>query len=341
MEPELLVEVTRGGWVESRHYGHAVVVDEQGRVVAAIGDPGHVTFLRSTLKPIQALAVVASGAADAFGFDDAEVALMCGSHAGEPHHVARAASMLAKLGLGPDQLACGPQPPASPAARAALVQAGAAPSRLHNNCSGKHAGMLALARHRGWPVEGYHRADHPVQQAVRQLVADLTGLRPGGPAWREAVDGCGVVTFALPLVEVARMFRFLGRPDRLPAAVAHLAPAVQRIRRALVAHPTMIRGEGQFDTEVIRATGGAWIGKVGAEGFYAAALSTGHALALKVADGQERARPVAVVALLERLGLLPPGAEAVRARWHRVPVTNTRGEVVGEIRPAGRLGVVP
>ena len=341
MDPELLVEVTRGGWVESRHYGHAVVVDKQGRVVAALGDAEHVTFLRSTLKPFQALAVVASGAADAFGFDDAEVALMCGSHAGEPPHVERARSMLAKLGLGPDHLACGPHPLSSPVARQALAATGGEPTRLHSNCSGKHAGMLALARHRGWPVEGYHRPDHPVQQAVRDLVAALTGLAPGGPGWGEAVDGCGVVTFALPLVAVARMFRYLGRPDLLPPGLAHLAPGLERIRRALVAHPAMIRGDGQFDTEVIRATGGAWIGKVGAEGYYAGALASGHAVALKVADGQDRARPVAVLALLGRLGLLPAGAEALEARWGRVPVTNTRGEVVGEIRPAGRLAAAP
>ncbi|ADU50389.1 L-asparaginase II [Thermaerobacter marianensis DSM 12885] len=337
MNAELLVEVTRGGWVESRHDGHAVVVDKQGQIVAALGDPGHVSFLRSSLKPFQALAVVASGAPDAFGFTDAEIALMCGSHAGEPEHVAAATSMLAKLGLGPDHLACGPHPLTSPAARRALAETGMEPTRVHNNCSGKHAGMLALARHRGWPVEGYHRPDHPVQQEVRALVAALTGLSPGGPDWHEAVDGCGVVTFALPLVAVARMFRYLGRPDLLPADLAHLAPALDRIRRALVAHPTMIRGAGQFDTEVIRATGGAWIGKVGAEGYYAAGLATGHALALKIADGQDRARPVAVLALLERFGLLPPGAEALKERWARVPVTNTRGEVVGEIRPAGRL----
>ncbi|QIA26324.1 asparaginase [Thermaerobacter sp. PB12/4term] len=341
MDPELLVEVTRGGWVESRHHGHAVVVDKQGRLVAAVGDPEHVTFLRSTLKPFQALAVVASGAADAFGFDDAEVALMCGSHAGEPEHVERAAAMLAKLGLEPEHLACGPHPLSSPAALEALKAAGGEPTRLHNNCSGKHAGMLALARHRGWPVEGYHQPDHPVQQAVRQLVAALTGLEPGGPRWREAVDGCGVVTFALPLVDVARMFRYLGRPDLLPPGLDHLVPALERIRRALIAHPTMIRGAGQFDTEVIRATGGAWIGKVGAEGYYAGALHTGHAVALKIADGQDRARPVAILALLGRLGLLPPGAGSLQARWGRVAVTNTRGETVGEIRPAGRLAGGP
>lgn len=334
MQPELLVEVTRGGYVESRHWGHAVVVDGEGRPVAAFGDPEHVTFLRSTLKPFQALAVVAAGAADRFGFDAADIALMCGSHTGEPLHVDQAAGMLRKIGLGPEALACGVHGPVSPAARRALREAGQEPTALHNNCSGKHAGMLALARHRGWPPEGYQRPDHPVQEEIRRLVAWLTGLAPGTGGLIEATDGCGVVTFGMPLVAAARLFSLLARPERLPGP---LGPALARVREAMVAHPEMVRGEGEFDTEVIRVTGGAWIGKVGAEGFYAAALASGHGLALKIADGGDRARPVAVIAILRRLGLLPSGAGDLAARWGRQPVRNLRGEVVGEIRPAGPL----
>ncbi|HEY8393464.1 MAG TPA: asparaginase [Thermaerobacter sp.] len=334
MGPELLVEVTRGAYVESRHWGHAVVVDGEGRLVAAFGDPEHVTFLRSTLKPFQALAVVASGAADRFGFDAADIALMCGSHVGEPVHVRRAAGMLQKIGLGPEALACGVHAPVSAAARRALREAGQEPTVLHNNCSGKHAGMLALARHRGWAPEGYQHPEHPVQEELRRLVARLTGLSPGPGGLIEATDGCGVVTFGMPLVAAARLFSLLARPERLPEP---LGPALARIRAAMVAHPEMVRGDGEFDTEVIRATGGAWIGKVGAEGFYAAALASGHALALKIADGSDRARPVAVIAILRRLGLLPPGAGDLVARWGRRPVRSVRGEVVGEIRPAGAL----
>lgn len=321
------VLVYRGGAVESSHMVHAAVVDAGGRLLAAAGDGDRPTFARSAAKPLQAVALVASGAADRFGFTGPELALACASHAGTPEQAAAVASLLVRLGLGEADLACG-------------LQAGR-PTPLHHNCSGKHAAMLAVALHHGWPTAGYAGSDHPVQALVRRTVAELTGLDPDGMV--AAVDGCSVPTFALPLRSLALGFARL--------AVASDG-ALARLRAAMVAHPEFVAGEGLFDTALIRATGGRVVGKSGAEGVFGAAVTAGWpgtggggrvtdreapvlhvpvGLALKVEDGAGRAVAPAAVALLRYLGFLGPGEEEALFSHARPVVYNHRGLAVGRI----------
>lgn len=338
--PPVLVEVWRGGLVEARHRGHVAVVDAGGDLIAAAGDPEHVTFMRSVAKPFQAMAVVAAGAADRFGFGAPELAVMCASHNGEAGHLETVRGMLARLGLGEDALGCGAHPPGYEPARQALVRAGRTPSPLHNNCSGKHAGLLALALHRGWPAAGYTAPDHPLQEELLRAVAAAAGMAPGGI--RLGIDGCSLPTFALPLSRMATAYAALADPrrragDLVPAEVA----ALDRLRRAMAAHPWLVAGTGRFDTDLAAATGGRLVGKVGAEGVYCVAVpQRGWGMAFKVEDGNQRALFPAVVAALRELGLLAPAEVEALAAHARPVVRNHRGDAVGEIRATLRLEVL-
>ena len=217
------VEVVRGGTVESRHRVHVAVVDSGGRVKAWAGDAGFLTFARSSIKAIQALPLLEDGGVDRFGVSDAELAVCCASHSGEPYHVEAVRGLLGKVGLGEEALACGPHAPwHAPSARA-LAESGAAPGRVHNNCSGKHAGMLALARLHDWPTSGYHEAAHPVQRRMLAEVSRWTEIPE--QAIEVGVDGCGVATFGVPLAALAKAF-------------ARLGPAAQRIFAAIRRHPS-------------------------------------------------------------------------------------------------------
>ena len=226
---EVAVEVVRGGRVESRHRVDACVVDATGATILAVGPVDVPVYPRSAVKPFQALPLVESGVADAFGVSDEELALACASHGGEPMHVERVAAWLARLGLQESDLACGPHPPLN-AAAAAMLAEGRRPTRLHNNCSGKHTGMLAACLHQGWPTAGYARPDHPLQRAIARELADLAGLSelaaPG-------TDGCSLPAFAMPL-------RALALAAARLATVAR--PALGRVGRAMRAHPVNTNG---------------------------------------------------------------------------------------------------
>lgn len=334
--PPVLVEVWRDGLAEACHRGHVAVVDARGRLVARVGDPGHVTFWRSAAKPFQAAAVVAAGAADRFGLDEAALAVLCASHNGEEAHLETVRRLLARAGLGEGDLRCGVHPPAGEAARAALLRAGTEPGPLHNNCSGKHAGMLLLARHRGWPVEGYTDRDHPVQRAMRETVAAVAGVAPAEVAL--GVDGCGVPTFGLPLRHLALAFARLARPHGAPGLGAELRAALERVGRAMARHPFLVAGSGRFCTDLMRVTGGRLLGKVGAEGVYGVAASDrGWGLAVKVEDGASRGLYPAVVRALALLGLLSPAEAEALAAHARPALRNHRGEAVGEVRPVFTL----
>ncbi len=319
------VEVGRGEWVESRHRVHVAAVDADGRLVAGAGDPRWPTYARSAIKAIQALPLVEDGGVDRFGLTDAELALCCASHSGEAYHVEAARSILAKIGETEDALACGPHAPFHAPSARSLSDAGIAPGRVHNNCSGKHAGMLALAKLHGWPTEGYHQAGHPVQERMLAEVARWTAVPKEVIA--TGIDGCGVVTFAVPLEALARAFA------RLSAAAWSGEAGPVRVVEAMRRHPEYVAGTDRLCTDLMRATDGRVIAKVGAEGVYVAGVPhRGMGVALKVEDGAKRAVEPALLGVLHALALLTD-EEYAALEWYAEPtLTNTRGEAVGRIR---------
>jgi L-asparaginase II len=328
------VEVTRGDVVESTHRVHAAVIGADEVLVSAARDPQLVTMWRSCAKFFQVMPFLASGGFDQSKWGNEELALACASHGGEPEHLAIASRMLTSLGLEEGDLACGPHEPL--AARGAKLwrESGQPLTRLHNNCSGKHAAMLARARSAGWATRGYEQPDHPVQRGCLGEVSSWTGVplddMPVG------VDGCGVAVMALAL-------------DRMALAYARFARAVQageevpaRIAAAVRANPHLIGGTDRFDTVLLQETSGAVIAKVGAEGVHSVAVpALGIGLALKVEDGALRAQHMAVLVALQQLGVLPAELPARLADFAHRPVRNTRGEHVGEIRAAAALRAAP
>jgi len=311
------VEQLRGGWVETVHEVHVAVVDSSGRLVARTGDPELVTFWRSAAKPFQALPLVEDGAAGRFGLTSEELALACASHSSEPGQVARVRELLGKIGCSERDLLCGPHPPLSDRVAHDYQTRGVRLTAVYSNCSGKHAGMLALARYHGWPTEFYTRLEHPVQQRCLAEVSRWTDV-PAAEI-KTAVDGCGVVCYGLPLRNMALAYARLDNADR--------------VRDAMLRHPELIAGEGRPCTEMMRAHPGRVIAKVGAEGVYCALLTQEKlGVALKVTDGHAIASALAMAAVLEALGLRPRPA-SLTAR----PNVNTRGETVGELRVNGGL----
>ena len=328
------IVLRRGAVVESRHRVHVAVADPEGHLLAWAGDPGLVTHFRSAAKPLQALPLVEDGVVDAFGIPAEELALACASHNGEGGHVAGVRRLLERMGVAEEALELGPHLPMLEAAAHALLRSGGEALPVHNNCSGKHAGMLGLARYRGWPLEGYRLPDHPVQQRMTEEVVRWTGV--AADQIRPGVDGCGVVCFGVPLAAMARSFAGVGRA----AARGDEGPA--RVVEAMTAHPFQVAGTGRLCTELMEATEGAIFAKVGAEGIYAAGDRGGTlGVAIKVEDGSRRAVEVALVRVLEELGLLDD--EALDS-YRRRPVPNTLGEeaaflgVDGGLLERGHLG---
>jgi len=319
------IDVIRGATVESRHRVSAAAVDAAGRLAAWTGDPELVTYWRSCAKPFQAVPLITDGAAHALGVSDAEVALACASHNGEARHVEVAEGLLAKAGCTEADLACGAHSSLQPSVARAMAERGEKPRRIHSNCSGKHAAMLAQARHRGWPTEGYRLAEHPVQRRALAEVAawtDVAADRIG-----QGVDGCGVVSFALPLRNMALAYARLGMGAPPGPEAPARAKAADRILAAITADPFLIAGTDRLCTAVVAATGGRVIAKIGADGVYCAVLrDAGLGLALKVEDGDgDSARP----ALLAALEQLAPGVVRVAEPFHRPVIRNTLGETVG------------
>jgi len=327
--PPVLVEVLRGGAVESRHRGSFAVVDAAGRIVASAGRIEVPVFPRSAVKPFQALPLIESGAADALSLSQREIALACASHMGEPAHADAVRSWLAAAGLSVEALECGAHPPLGADAAAALVRQGKAPSPLHNNCSGKHAGFLCTAIHLGEDPSGYIRADHPVQQRVAAAMAEMTGAdlvaAPCG------CDGCGIPAYAMPLRAVARgMARMVDTAGLGPGR----AKAATAILDAMAAEPFFVEGTGSFVTDCMAVAGGTVRLKVGAEGVYAAALPHhGYGIALKIEDGAIRAAELAVASLLRRLGCLDEAQQLALDAFLRPVVRNVAGREVGVMRP--------
>ena len=334
--PAPLVEVRRGPLVESRHRGHVAAVDGEGRLVASLGEPDTVTYLRSSAKPFQAVPVVTSGAADRFQLTDSELAVACGSHSGEDLHAETVARLLEKIGLDEGSLKCGVHEPFDRATAERLRASGESPGALRNNCSGKHAGMLALSRHLGAPPEAYDDPAGAVQRAILRAVSQFAGLPEGDIAL--GTDGCGVPVFGVSVRTMALMYaRLVAPPAEFDGSTRS---ACERLVAAMTSHPGLVGGTGErFDTEVIRALRGLAVSKIGAEGVYTAGVRPcvrwpkGLGLAFKIEDGEDRrARSTIAINALRQLGVLDEDAQKSLSPYATFPVMNHRGEIIGQIR---------
>lgn len=305
------------------------MLDQAPERAARFGDPQAASFWRSALKPFQALPAVEDGAVAAFGFDDAQLAVACGSHGGRAEHLSPVVAMLDALQVGEDALHCGPHYPYDRDAATALRCAGREPRRVHNNCSGKHALMLALAAHHGWPTEGYWRPDHPVQRRIRDGLGRWIEAAPDALSWE--TDGCGLPTPRLPLREMARAYARLGRA----AAAGEAGPAA--VVGAMTAHPELTSSPGREPLRLMQGTDGRLLAKEGAEGVLCvAAPADGWGLALKVEDGGRRAVGPAVMAVLAHADLLAPDEAAALADLAAPDIVGTTGDTVGGLR--GMIG---
>ena len=330
MSNPVVVEVLRGGRVESAHRGAGAVVDADGRVLLAFGDVERPIYPRSAVKALQALPLIEGGAADKLALTEIEIALACASHSGEASHVALATAMLGKAGRDAGSLECGAQWPLGEKAARALARMGQTPSALHNNCSGKHAGFVCFASAEGIDPTGYVSPNHPVQRAVTRALAEVTGVRLCDET--PAIDGCSIPAFAIPLRALAHGFARFATGRGLDPL---LARAAMRIRAAVAAHPWAVAGEGRFDTEVMTLLGPRAFTKAGAEGVFCAALpELGLGLAVKADDGAKRAAEVMIAALIRRFGGFGEALDPFAAP----PLINWNGIAVGGLRPAGPLG---
>ncbi len=327
MEYARFAEVWRGPAVESVHLGAAAVANARGEVIYGWGDTSLVTFPRSSLKPIQAIALVETGAADAFGLEPEDLALACASHRGEPIHTARVTAWLDRLGLSEAALACGPDYPSDKDTVTDLIRNGIEPSRIFHNCSGKHCGYLTVARHMGWPVEGYDDPAHPTQQLYLDNFSDL--LHGDAHALPLGVDGC---TLPAPALSMADMARSMARYAAAAGGTDKHGAAIYRLQEAMRAHPRLVAGTGQPNVRLSEATSGRVIMKGGAEGYLVAFIPDQQlGIALKIADGNSRARMVALLAVLRELKLLSADEAAALADIAEVPIKNSVGAVVGRI----------
>jgi L-asparaginase II len=323
----LLVRVTRGGALESSHHGALAVVEGES-LVRTRGDVGRLVFYRSTMKPMQAIPLVASGAADRFGLTAAELALAAGSHSGAAEHVEGTRSILRKAGLDESALCCGGHWSGVPEVHLQQRAVSETPLAVFSNCSGKHAGMLATARHMGLPTEGYLRPDHPLQQEILSRVAECAGVPVAEVL--TAVDGCGAPTFAVPLAAVARSFARLADPSALPEPSA---AALRRITRAMCDHPEMVAGRWRFDTDLMLAGKGRLVAKAGAEGVHAVVVPDRRlGMAVKVDDGSDRGYRIVVVEMLRSLGILGDAdADLLLDKHAPRVVRNWAGDPVGTL----------
>lgn len=327
MSNPVLIEVTRGPLVESVHTGAIVVSRGDGETVASLGDAERLTFPRSSIKALQCIPVVESGTADAYGFKEEDLALACGSHVGTAQHAKMAESMLEKIGLGEDALGCGVHTPLGAGAAKELWASGGKPTQLHNNCSGKHVGMLATALHMGDPIENYWEPDHPVQVRVHELLQEWTGETLGSDVM--GLDGCSVPNWAVPLSNLADAFAKLMRTGEAQDARGR---AVKRILEACWTRPDLVAGKGRADTVVMTELPERVFMKTGAEGVYAGGFpDLGMGFALKIDDGTTRASAGTAMALIEAL------VPEARGLMDRKTISTWRGIEAGEIRAAPAL----
>ena len=326
----LLVEVTRDETVESRHFGAAVVCDHKGNIVESWGDIDGLVFPRSTLKPLLAIQLVETGACDEYALNDAELSFACSSHQGEPIHQKLVASWLYRLGLREDHLACGAVLPEHTESAHQLLASGQQGCRIHHNCSGKHTGFLTTALHLKLPIENYHVIDHPLQQLSLDILSDMAGIDL--KKYPMGIDGCGLPAPSMPLRHLGYATARFANPEDLTDTRAQ---AIYRLQTAIKNEPVYIAGHGTMASELNEITQGRILAKTGAEGVLTAAIpEKGLGIALKIADGSNRARSVALLAILDHLGMLS-AKEKNKLTAHIAPgIENSRGDIVGQIRPA-------
>jgi L-asparaginase II len=330
MSEPLIVEVTRGGAVESRHRAIVAVVAADGTLIEAHGDVSLPVFPRSAIKPIQSLGLIETGAADAFGCTPREIAISAASHGGEPMHVETVLPWLARMGLDTGDLECGAHLPTHAPSANELIRAMRDPDTAHNNCSGKHTAMLAVCRHMGWPTKGYIDAAHPLQKRIVGVYEEMMDVSLEKAA--TGLDGCSLPQIATPVRALALGIARLGAPDALPAA---RAAACRRMADAIVANPFMLAGTGRFCTRALIAARGRAVLKTGAEGVYMAAVPAKKiGIALKIEDGNGRGAEVAMARFLDRFGGFADTPQAEIDVLLNPKLSNAAGRVVGEIRPA-------
>lgn len=325
---DIIVEVTRGELVESFHRVAVCAVDAEDRTVYEAGDVDVPVYLRSAAKPFIAAAAIEAGVREAFGLDDREIAVMAASHFGEPFHVGAVRSILQKIGMDESALQCGIHQPYDEAVASELVRSGAQPSVLQNNCSGKHAGILALCKIIGADCATYLEVRNPAQRRILEFCARLSDDDPA--TWPVAVDGCGIPVYATSLRNAARSF---ARFATLQGVGDRDAAALRVVRDAMLAHPEYVAGTSRFDTELMIAGRGALAAKAGAEGVQSiAAIGRGYGFVSKVIDGASRARAPSTIAVLGKIGVLDGRQVAELVRFARPAVYNRAGKMVGEIR---------
>lgn len=330
----MVVDVSRGSAVESTHRVQGVVCSAAGDEELCASDPEILTYWRSAMKPFQAIPLFEDGVVEAFGLEPEDVALICASHGGMRCHTERVAALLRRLGLSEDHLHCGPHPPFDRDTAHVLSCAGRLPGRLHNNCSGKHAGMLALARHNGWSIEGYERLDHPVQRRIQQSLADWMDHEPADHQW--ALDGCGVPTPRMPLHEMARAYSRLVRQAR------EGSDAAAGVVSAMTVFPELTSAPGRVPLTIMQASNGRLLAKEGAEGVLCvAAVDDDWGLSVKVEDGALRAVGPATLELMDFAGVLRGDEREALAEVGGTAIRNTLGTAVGRVgaRLAGERGV--
>lgn len=351
---EVLVEGTRGDLVELIHRGHVAVVDATGKLLYSAGDPDKLTSMRSAAKPIQAIPIVESGAADHFGLNSEDLAIICSSHNSEPVHIDAVTRLLTKLELSEAALQCGTHPPFDRRSADEILRTGRELSPAYSNCSGKHTGMLALAAFLGHPLEGYYLPGHEVQRIILDTMSRVTEV-PASDI-RIGVDGCGVPVFGLPLRAMALAFARLADPEAMPEGKRE---AARRLRDAMLEHPYLVAGRNRICTALMQKATGKVVAKSGADGIYCVGVlpgvlsgeapeiqpagspevsrHRGIGIAVKIDDGSDRARHPAVMETLRQLGILTPEELEALAWYHRTPIKNFRGETVGELRPVFEL----
>ncbi|MDB5754615.1 MAG: asparagine amidohydrolase [Massilia sp.] len=332
-----LVETTRGypaaGYAtENVHLGSVAVVDTAGRLLWSAGDPGFPTFTRSAIKPFQALPFLLADGPARFGFDSAELALLCASHSAEQKHIGKVESILAKIGLDESHLECGCHAPLYYDSVNLPVPLERRWSAIHHNCSGKHSGFLAWCRLHGQPSAGYVNPAHPLQQAIRARLAEAVQLAPA--AMPTGLDGCSAPNYALPLARLAHLYARLAQGP----ADARLGAPLGDLFDAMTGHPDLVSGEARCDLAYMAAGDGDWVSKVGADAVQTIGVrSAGLGIAIKIADGATRSLQAATFSVLDQLGLLDARRRALLEHYRQPDLKNVRGSIVGQIRPVFTL----